>query len=155
MKFIPPEEYYKSLPKKRMSAGTLFFNSKGELPIVKPNYKENWLIVGGVVDENESPRAAAIREIKEEIGLEIKDLSLVCIEYVAEKGIKTEALHFTFSGGILSNERISQIKLQTDELDTFTFVSPEEAVTLLTPNMIQKISECLKVAEGVVLYRES
>ena len=80
---------------------------------------------------------------------------MVCIEYVAEKGIKTEALHFTFSGGILSDERISQIKLQTDELDTFTFVSPEEAVTLLTPNMIQKISECLKVAEGVVLYRES
>ena len=40
-------DYYKNLPRKRMGSGALFFNSKDEALIVKPNYKDHWEIPGG------------------------------------------------------------------------------------------------------------
>lgn len=57
-------QYYKGLPKKRMGVGALFLNDKNEILIVKPSYKDHWSVPGGVVDENESPRQACIREVK-------------------------------------------------------------------------------------------
>ena len=41
---LPPEEYFKNLPKKRIAAGVLFFDEAGKLLIVKPNYKDGWTI---------------------------------------------------------------------------------------------------------------
>ena len=62
--------YQRSLPKKRMSAGALFFDEAGRLLVVEPAYKSNWEIPGGAVELNESPRQACVREVKEELGLE-------------------------------------------------------------------------------------
>ncbi|HEY0908207.1 MAG TPA: NUDIX hydrolase [Candidatus Paceibacterota bacterium] len=153
---IPPEEYYKSLPKKRCGAGILFFNGKNELLIVKPNYKEGWSIPGGVVDENESPKAAAIREAKEEIGLDVSDLKLAYIVYTAPEGIKTEAFQFLFFGGILNDTQISKIKLQEDELDEFRFVSENEVVDLLASGLKERVPECLSaIKNNTVAYKES
>jgi ADP-ribose pyrophosphatase YjhB (NUDIX family) len=61
-------KYYKNLPKKRMAAGALILNKNNEILIVKPNYRDQWLIAGGVIEENESPKDACLREVKEEIG---------------------------------------------------------------------------------------
>ena len=49
------EEYAKMLPKKQVGTAVLFFNAKEELLILKPNYKDGWLVPGGSSDENESP----------------------------------------------------------------------------------------------------
>ena len=38
--------YHQSLPKKRISAGCLFFDRSRRLLIVKPTYKEGWEIPG-------------------------------------------------------------------------------------------------------------
>ncbi len=139
-----------------MGSGVLFFNSKGELLIVKPNYKDGWSIPGGTVDEKESPRSAAIREVKEEIGLEISDLELLCVDYTTAKGIRTESLQFIFFGGKLDNEQIAEIKLQEDELDMFKFVRADEVVSLLLPGLKERIPECLEdLKNKKVLYRES
>ncbi len=62
--------YQRSLPKKRMSAGALFFDEVGRLLVVEPAYKANWEIPGGVVELDESPREARMREAKEELGVE-------------------------------------------------------------------------------------
>ncbi|MFH0988218.1 MAG: NUDIX hydrolase, partial [Parcubacteria group bacterium] len=64
-------EYLDSLPKKRMGAGVLFLNEQKELLIVNPTYKDHWAVPGGSVEENESPRQACLREIKEELGIEV------------------------------------------------------------------------------------
>jgi len=74
-------EYYKTLPKKRAAVGALIFNHSDQLLIVKPNYRDRWLIPGGVVEENESPRAGCAREIKEELSLDLVVNDLVCVDY--------------------------------------------------------------------------
>ena len=56
------KEYHQSLPKKRISAGCLFFDRSRRLLIVKPTYKEGWEIPGGSVNANASPLLACVRE---------------------------------------------------------------------------------------------
>ncbi|MBI2109216.1 MAG: NUDIX hydrolase [Parcubacteria group bacterium] len=153
---LPPEEYYKSLPRKRIGAGVLFFDEKDRVLLVKPNYKEGWIIPGGSVDEHESPQAAAVRETKEELNIDLKDPKLICVSFAQEHGIKTEALHFIFSGGVLSKEQIARIRLQKEELDEFKFVSIAEAKEILAVGLKERLSECLEnYKTGQVIYFET
>ena len=157
-KNLLPEEYYQSLPKKRSGSSVLFFNEQGELLIVKPSYREGWLPVGGTVDENESPSETAQRETKEEIGLDLDEsnFELVSICYVSPKLPRTEALQFTFSGGILSTEQIFQIKLPNDELELFKFVTVEEAKKMLSPRLSDKLDIYLDATRNKkIVYLES
>ena len=78
-------KYYKNLPKKRMGAGALILNQNDEILIVKPSYKDHWSVPGGVVEENESPRVACIRETKEEIGIDLKNIKFLCVDYNSNK----------------------------------------------------------------------
>ncbi len=61
--------FQRTLARKRMSAGALFLDAAGRVLLVEPVYKRNWEIPGGVVELNESPRAACVREAGEELGL--------------------------------------------------------------------------------------
>ena len=65
------KEYYDSQPKKMIAAKALLFNPAGELLLVKPSYKPYWSLPGGLVEAAESPQAACIREVYEEVGLNI------------------------------------------------------------------------------------
>lgn len=139
------EEYYNKLSKKISGSAVLFFNSQGELLIVKPDYKEGWLVPGGSIEEGESPLQCAIRETNEEIGLDISNLKLVGVYHSAAKEFSYDAIKFVFYGGILTNEQISQIQLQTSELEEYAFKSPDEAVPLLSPSLQKCLPECIKI----------
>jgi len=76
------DDYYKNLPKKRMGVGVLIFNDKEEVLIVKTSYKDHWSIAGGVVEEKESPKETLIREVKEEIGLDLKEVKFLSVDYI-------------------------------------------------------------------------
>jgi 8-oxo-dGTP pyrophosphatase MutT (NUDIX family) len=54
----------------------LFFNDKEEILIVKPNYREDWLLPGGATEAEESPIECGVRETKEEIGVTILENEL-------------------------------------------------------------------------------
>ena len=152
-------DYYMRLPKKRMGAGALIFNTKGEVLLVKPTYKGHWSIPGGTVDENESPRHACIREIKEEIGLDITSLTFLCVDYTPAIGDKNEAIQFAFYGGTLTDIQISSIHLQEEELCEFRFVSVDEAVELTgghMRNLAKRIPKCIDaIKTGTAVYLEN
>jgi 8-oxo-dGTP diphosphatase len=143
-------EYINSLPRKIVGAAAIFFNKNKELLIVKPNYRKGWLVPGGGVDALESPRDGCIREIKEEVGLDIKDLKFVCVQYnknFSEDGAPYDAIQFVFFGGVLSDEQISQIVLAEKELDEFRFCKIEEALTILSG----KLSTRIKIGIDMIL----
>ena len=63
-------------------ASSLLVNDEGKLLILKRSemvktYKGQWGVVAGYVEENEKPYQTAIKEIKEEVGLEKNDVNLV------------------------------------------------------------------------------
>lgn len=147
-KLLSDEEYYSNLPKKHIGAGVLIFNESHQLLIVKPNYKEGWSIPGGGVDIDETPRVAAIRETKEEVGLDLKNIALICVEYTSKKGIKPETLQFIYYGGELDTNDISQISLNTNELNEFKFVEISEASTLLNERLQYVIPFCIEAIKN-------
>ena len=149
------EEYAAMLPKKQIGTAVLLFNEKNELLIVKPDYKESWLVPGGVVDHDESPLSCALRETEEEVGLTFSTLQLVGIYYGPRKGIFTDSLKFIFAGGVLNDDQISRIELQEDELQEFRFLSVEKALPYLSSSLQKSIPACLEaMAKGSVAYIE-
>ncbi|MDJ0688681.1 MAG: NUDIX hydrolase [Xenococcaceae cyanobacterium MO_188.B32] len=133
--------YFQSLPKKRMGAGCLFFDINGKILIIKPNYKDNWSIPGGVVEANESPRQACIREVQEEIGIKCQPEKLLCVDYISETNNNNESLQFIFLGGIISDE---EIVIAEREISAYQFLEPEKALSLLSPRLRRRLSKCLE-----------
>lgn len=144
-------EYYKTLPSKRMGSGILFFNKERQILLVQPTYKETWEIPGGVVELNESPRDAALREVKEELGLQLNPdaISLLCVEYMAAGNEKTEALMFVFNGGILEENQLNQIKLDASEIKSYQFVALNNLIDLLVPMLGARIQKCVEASSCI------
>jgi 8-oxo-dGTP diphosphatase len=141
-------DFYKTLPQKRVSAGALIFNKKGKIIFVKPNYKDHWSIPGGIGERDESPRQTCIRETKEEIGLDISNMKFLCVDYVPAFDEKIEALQFIFDGGVLDDKIINIVKLQKKELDEWKFMSFDEASPLLSERLRRRIPKCVEVLKN-------
>lgn len=147
--------FHETLPKKRISAGCLFFDKKGRLLVVNPTYKEPWEIPGGVVEKNESPRETVIREVFEEIGLFCQVERLLCVDFSDENETRTESLQFIFLGPLLTDEMIASIQLPQEELSEFRILPPKKAVKLLNKKLRRRVKQCLKVIDrDHVVYLE-
>ena len=140
-------EFYKSLPQKRMASGVLLFNKQKQILILKPTYKDMWEVPGGIIESNESPRQAAIREIKEELGLDISFMQFLCVDYQTERGEKNECLQFMFYGGILSDDQINTIVTQSSEVQDLKFVDKNEALTMLGGSKPKRLPFCFEALE--------
>ena len=150
------DNYYKKLPKKRIGTGVLFFNEKKELLIVKPTYKPYWSIPGGIVDNNESPRQACVREVKEELDLDINIDKLLCVDYIFTFPKKYESLQFTFLGGKLNSKQIGNIKIPKKELEKYRFLEINKAIRLVSKHLAKRLPSCLKaMKENKTVYLEN
>ncbi|MFH1188768.1 MAG: NUDIX hydrolase [bacterium] len=153
------DDYYRQLPRKSMAAGALVFNATSELLIVKPSYMNDWSIPGGVVEENESPRNACIREIKEEVGIVLGNILLLCVDYMSSDVYKSESLQFIFYGGVLSEVEVRKITTDGEEIVDHRFVDIETAVELLggpTKGLARRLQRCMDVvASNRGIYLEN
>ena len=146
------------LPTKRMAAGALFFNHREEVLIVKPTYRDDWLIPGGVVELDESPYHACIREVREEIGISPPIQQLLCIEYQSAHSSesKSESVQFIFSGGVLNDIKIKQIRLASDEIAEALWCSEEQAKQLLAPKLAERLEWAqVGLREDRIVYIEN
>ncbi len=139
------KEYQKSLPKKRVSSAGLIFNEDGEILILKTTYKDHWSMVGGTVDENESPKEACKREIQEEIGLDLDVGNLLMVSYEWPRDENIEVLMFYFDCGVVEQEMIKKISLQEEEIEKYQFLPVEQAKNLLSETTKRKLEKALEV----------
>src|SRR5437016_12465021 len=97
-------DFTATLPRKRMGAAVLFTDPAGHVLLVEPTYKDHWEIPGGAVDADESPYAAACREVKEELGLSRPPGQLLVVDWVPPRPGRTEGLMMVFDGGVLTTD---------------------------------------------------
>ena len=152
---MPQFDFTAQLPMKRMAAGALILDTEQRILIVKPTYREKWLLPGGIVEAQESPGAACVREVEEELGLKVRLGPLLCVEYRPMVPPRTECLQFVFSCGALTSSQIEQIQLPSDELNAFCFVPIEEAKEKLEVHSTRRIEWAWKaLQEQRTIYAE-
>lgn len=155
MNRIPEAEFYKNVPKKRISSGAVILNANEEVLIVKPSYKDHWSIPGGIVEKDESPLNGCVREVREEIGIAMKENRLLCVDYVIDSVVRGDILHFIFFGGKLDDGEISSIRVDGEEILEYRFLPAQEAVPLLSAWLGNRLAACLEaLGKGKTDYLE-
>lgn len=93
-------------------AGCIIFDEQNRLLLQKRSDCEKWGFLGGMVEFGESVGEAAVREVKEESGLDVEITSLygVYSKYFAEytNGDKAQPIVHLFNAKIIGGERIDQ-----------------------------------------------
>ena len=93
--------------------------------IVKANYRHQWTLPGGVIDKGESPLYAAIREVKEEVGLHIESakVEFAGIEYRHSEEVDLYRFNFRTT---ITDEQVESIVLQASEIESYALETAEQ-----------------------------
>ncbi|MEV4385335.1 NUDIX hydrolase [Micromonospora sp. NPDC049580] len=108
----------------RVAAGALFFDNEGRVLLVRPSYKNHWDIPGGYVEPGESPRAACLREVQEELGLTVTIGPLLVVDWAPAEH-EGDKLLFIFDAGSLTVEQERDIRFLDGELAEWSYVAME------------------------------
>ena len=121
--------------------GALIFDADGRLLVLKPNYKKGWTIPGGQMDATgESPWEACVRETVEECGLEPASGRLVCVDFRRPKPNRPGGMRLLFDCGAMTDEQLSAIRLQPEEIDAHRLAELDEALTLLSGPIRRRVA---------------
>lgn len=127
-------ESYRELPKKRVGGGVVIVDEDMRVLLVEPTYKDTWEIPGGTVELDESPREAARRECREELGFDIEVGRLLVVDWVSQGQTPGDGLMFVYATGPVDS---SQIILPSEELRSWEWCD-HAAVTARVPNYLAR-----------------
>jgi len=153
---VAHDDFTATLPRKRMGAAALLSDDQGRTLLVEPTYTDYWEIPGGVVEADESPYTAVIRELKEELNLSVQPGRLLLTDWVPPQPDRTEGLMLVFDGGILTSAQAEQIRLPAEELRSWAWCGEREAGERLSELLARRIAAARRArAEGVAVYLEN
>ncbi|MGW0465207.1 NUDIX domain-containing protein [Streptomyces sp. NPDC003027] len=140
-----------------LAAGVLLFDERDRVLLVDPTYKPGWEFPGGVVEPGEPPARAGMREVAEEIGLELDAVPrLLLVDWERPQPPGYGGLRLLFDGGRLPAARADHLLLPGAELRGWRFVTEEEAAGLLPPVRYRRLRWALRARErGTVLNLEA
>jgi ADP-ribose pyrophosphatase YjhB (NUDIX family) len=129
------------VPRIPASVGALIFDAAGRLLVLKPNYKKGWTIPGGQMDATgETPWEACLRETLEECGLEPASGRLVCVDFRRPRPNRPGGMRFLFDCGSMTDEQLSAIRLQAEEIDEHRLAELDEALALLSGPIRRRVA---------------
>lgn len=134
----------------RVAAGVLFRDDLGRVLLVKPSYKDGWEIPGGYVEQGESPLAAAIREVREELGAELEVMDLLVLDW-APHPAEGDKLLVIFRGRTLTAADVSQLHLKTDEITEARFFDVDQLHGLMPDRLARRVAEAARHDAGTYL----
>ncbi len=109
-----------------------------------------------MIERDESPYQACIREVREELGTDLPVYQLLCVEYRSAYGVRTDSLQFVFYGGMLDETQIASFCLPANEIAEYRFCSCAEAMTLLIPSLLERFRYALAaIEEKRTIYLEN
>jgi len=141
------------LPRRRIAAAMLLTDPAGAMLVVEPTYKQEFEIPGGVVEDDESPRTGAAREVAEELGITRTPGALLVIDHVPAARRRTEGLVVVFDGGHVDDP--ATLVLARDELRSYAFVTPDRLGEYLPALQTRRALAALRArGQGAAIYLE-
>jgi 8-oxo-dGTP pyrophosphatase MutT (NUDIX family) len=122
------EQWQESLSKKKVAVKVILKSDKGNILLVKPDYKDTWQMPGGGVEEYEDPKVAAIRETEEETGIKIATSDLRLVDSIFKS--KEDYLFLLFECTKLHAED-ADYSVEDEEIEEYRFINPSEVADLL------------------------
>lgn len=155
----PEEEFHAGtasrIPTKSAAGGALIHDTRGQILFVTPIYKPYLEIPGGIVGDNEPPRTACQREVREELGIDITLGQLLVVDWVPRQGIWRDSLQFIFDGGTISDDQIAALSLPPDELSSYKFASLNDVANQLKPSLLRRLQQAVAARrDGLPTYTE-
>jgi 8-oxo-dGTP diphosphatase len=136
-----------------VAAGALFVDDADRLLVVEPTYKESWEIPGGQVESGETPREACVRELREELGLDLVPRALLVVDWAPREGM--DRVLFVFDGGVLDATQVGMITLPPEELASWAYVPRAGLGSRLAPWLHRRVDRALEArAAGETWYLE-
>ncbi len=106
---------------------------------------------GQLNPDGESPWEGCKRETLEESGLRVEQGRLVCVDFLHPKPNRPGGVRFLFHCGTFSQERLSAIRLQAEEIDDYRLAPVAEAKELLSGPLRRRVSASLDSSHCVYL----
>lgn len=131
----------------RVASGALFVDEAGAILMLRPTYKSYWDIPGGYVEPGESPRAACVREVREELGISPRIGRLLVVDW-APNDDEGDKLLFVFDGGTLSAETLGRVTLQASEAAEYAYHAPDLLPGLTIPRLVRRLMAALGARAG-------
>ncbi|RCK71069.1 NUDIX hydrolase [Desertihabitans brevis] len=142
-----------TLPRTRVIAHVLFRRADGRFLFCTTTFKEDWELPGGVVEPRESPRAGAVREVREELGIDVTLGPLLAVDWLPPWLGWDDAVELIFDGGELDESQIRSFQLEAHEIAEVHWCTPEEAAPHLRPGAARRLA-VLAASPGGTHYLE-
>lgn len=105
-----------ALPRKRVITQGILRNERGEFLLCELTYKSEWDLPGGVVEPSESPATGLSREVREELGVDLRPTGLAAINWLPPWSGWDDACTVVFELGNLPTPAIEQMRLEPAEI---------------------------------------
>lgn len=140
---------------KLVAAGAVFRDPYGRVLLVDCAYKAPWEIPGGKVEEGESPRAACLRELEEELGWTGELGRLLVVDWLPDLGGRGDRILFLFDGGVVDEGFAERAVLPPEELLGARFIPVDELGNHLGEGMVRRVVQAIAHAgAGTTAYLE-
>jgi 8-oxo-dGTP pyrophosphatase MutT (NUDIX family) len=137
-------------PTKTSAGGALIRDSAGRVLFVVPAYKAVLDIPGGMTEDDESPKAATLREIREELGLDVPLGRLLVVDWTPRNGVWRDCHQFVFDGGVVDGAVACD-----PELRGVLYLTLDEARPRIYPSLHRRLTMALSALEsGSTRYAE-
>lgn len=137
-------------PTKTCAGGALIRDSTGRVLFVVPIYKAVLDIPGGMTEDDESPKAATVREIREELGLSVSLGRLLVVDWTPRNGVWRDCHQFVFDGGVVDGAVAHDAELSGVE-----YLTLDEARSRIYPSLHRRLTLAVAALEsGTTRYAE-
>lgn len=153
--FSPLEsaQWFASLPKLALSANAVLRDSQGRVALVRNTYREGWSLPGGVVDDNEPPAAACVRELAEELSYSVERVGpLLAVQWAQRSnGSPMQFLSLTFDAGVCRQPEL--LRAQPEEIAEIGFFDLGDLPPGTRPFIAHRLA-AIREARAAAVYLE-
>jgi 8-oxo-dGTP pyrophosphatase MutT (NUDIX family) len=143
-----------ALPKKRLIAHVLMRDAHDRVLLCETQFKKDWELPGGIVEPLEPPRLGAAREVREELGIDLKVGRLLVVDWMPPYLGWDDAIEMIFDGGMVDENDLAYWSLQPTEIKAVALVDLARAAELITPLAFRRLSLALGLGPDEMAYTE-